>query len=53
MARKDKFYMPMGAGGLMRYSEEEKELVRVKPMHIVYIVTAIIILEIILRFIPL
>ena len=50
MAKKDKIYMPMGTGGLLRYSEEEKELLRIKPMHVVYIVTGIVLLEIVLKF---
>lgn len=49
MAKKDKMYMPMGSGGLMRYSEEEKELVKVKPVQVVIIVVAVIILEIVLK----
>lgn len=50
MAKKDKFYMPMGTGGLLRYSEEEKELLKIKPMHVVYIVIAIVMFEIALKF---
>ncbi|MDI6806471.1 MAG: preprotein translocase subunit Sec61beta [Candidatus Aenigmarchaeota archaeon] len=49
MARRDKMYMPMGAGGLIRYSEEEKELIKIKPKQVVYIVIGIIALEIILK----
>jgi len=49
MAKKDKIYMPMGAGGLMRYSEQEKELIKVKPKHVVWIVTGIVVLELILK----
>ncbi len=51
MARKDKMYMPMGTGGIMRYSEEEKELIKVKPKQVIYIVLGIIIMEIILRLV--
>ena len=49
MAKKDKIYMPMGAGGLMRYSEQEKELIKVKPKHVVWIVAGIVILELFLK----
>lgn len=49
MAKKDKIYMPMGAGGLMRYSEQEKELIKVKPKHVVWIVVGIVILELALK----
>ena len=33
--------MPMGAGGLMRYPEEEKEVIKLKPKHIIWIVIGI------------
>lgn len=49
MARKDKVYMPSGTGGLIRYSEAEKELIKVKPKHVVAIVVGVVILEIVLR----
>lgn len=49
MAKKDKIYMPMGTGGLLRYSEEEKELIKIKPMHVVIFVSAITIIEILLQ----
>jgi preprotein translocase subunit Sec61beta len=51
MARKDKIYMPMGTGGLMRYSEEEKVLFKVKPMWVVYLVIVLAAIEIIAKFI--
>ena len=49
MAKKDKIYMPMGTGGLMRSSEEEKVVFKVKPMWVVYIVIAIAAIEIVLK----
>jgi preprotein translocase subunit Sec61beta len=49
MAKKDKFYMPSGVGGLVRYGEEGKELFKVKPKHVVWIVVGIVVLEIILK----
>lgn len=48
--QKDKIYMPMGTGGLLRYSEEEKEVVKVTPKQVVAIVVTIVVLEIILKF---
>lgn len=39
----------MGAGGLLRYPEEEKEVIKIKPEHVIYVVIGIIVLEIILR----
>ncbi|MCS7105789.1 MAG: preprotein translocase subunit Sec61beta [Candidatus Aenigmarchaeota archaeon] len=54
MARRERLYLPMGAGGLLRYPEEEKEVIKIKPEHVVYLVIAIIILEMILKvFFPL
>lgn len=50
MAKKDKIYMPSGAGGLIRYPEEEKEVVKLKPRHVVMIVISIAIFEILLKF---
>lgn len=51
MAKKDKLYMPMGTGGLIRYSEEGKELIKLKPKHVIWVVTGVIIFELILRLI--
>ena len=51
MAKKDKTYMPMGSGGLLRYSEEEKNLIKIKPKQVVFLVTAIVVLEIVLKFV--
>jgi preprotein translocase subunit Sec61beta len=50
MARqRDRIYMPAGAGGLIRYPEEEKEVVKLKPKHVVIIVTVIVVLELLLK----
>jgi len=49
MAKRDKIYMPMGTGGLIRYSEEEKQLLKIKPKHVVWIVIGIVVLEIALK----
>jgi len=51
MAKKDKIYLPRGIGGLIRYSEEEEQIIKLKPEHVIWIVIAIIIFEIIMRFI--
>jgi preprotein translocase subunit Sec61beta len=47
--QKDKVYMPMGTGGLLRYSEEEKVVVKVKPKVVVAIVAGLVVFEIILK----
>lgn len=50
MAKKDKVYMPSGMGGLIRYGEEGKVKFKLKPMHLVYLVVAVVTLEIVLQF---
>lgn len=51
MAKKDRLYMPMGTGGLIKYSEEEKSAIKLKPKHVIWIVVGVIIFELILRLI--
>jgi len=51
MAKKDKIYMPSSWAGLLRFGEEEKHLVKLKPEHVIYISIGIVALELILRFI--
>lgn len=48
-SKKDKIYMPMGTGGLLRYPEEEKEVIKLKPKHVIGIVIGIAVFEIILK----
>jgi len=50
MARK-RVILPSGYGGLIRYPEEEKTKIKLKPEHLVWIVVGIIIIEIVLRLI--
>jgi len=47
--KRDKVYIPSGMGGLIRYPEEEKEVVKLKPMHVIYIVIGIIVIELFLK----
>jgi preprotein translocase subunit Sec61beta len=49
MAKKDKVYMPMGTGGLLRYGEEEEELIKIKPKQVIVAVAVITIIEILLK----
>ncbi|MEM5829884.1 MAG: preprotein translocase subunit Sec61beta [Candidatus Aenigmatarchaeota archaeon] len=50
MARaKDRVYMPMSTGGLLRYQEEE-EMFTIKPEHVVFIGIGIIALEVLIKF---
>jgi len=43
--------MPMGAGGLLRYQDEEKQVFKIKPKHVVAIVVIISFLEVAIRFV--
>ncbi len=43
--------MPAGFGGLMRFSEEYKSKIMLKPAHIVIFVIAVIVFRIVLEFI--
>jgi len=47
--RRNRVYMPMGVGGLLRYPEEEEELIKLKPKHVIYFAIGLIIFEIILK----
>ncbi len=44
---KDKQSMPMSTAGLTRYFDESPEAVKLKPEHVVGIIVAVIVLEII------
>ncbi|HTY43990.1 MAG TPA: preprotein translocase subunit Sec61beta [Patescibacteria group bacterium] len=44
------FRMPSGSGGLVRYSDEYKSKVQLKPIHVVIIITIVVVAEIILKF---
>ncbi|MBI2545055.1 MAG: preprotein translocase subunit Sec61beta [Candidatus Aenigmarchaeota archaeon] len=48
-SKKDKMYMPSGIGGLIRYNEEEKEVLKLKPKHVVFIVLGLATVEILLK----
>jgi preprotein translocase subunit Sec61beta len=50
MAKQEKLYMPMGTGGLLRYSEEGKELIKIKPKQVIMIVIVVVVLELLLKF---
>lgn len=45
-----KLYMPMGTGGLLRFPEEEKEVIKIKPKHLIWTVVGVVIFEIALKF---
>ena len=45
----DRISMPASQGGLVRYYNEYKSKVRVKPIHVVAFAIAVIVLEILFR----
>jgi len=50
MAKKDRIYMPTGTGGLIRYGEEGKVKINLKPRDLVYVTIAIVVFELVLKF---
>ena len=48
MAKSDKVRMPTGMAGLMRYGEEAKDQIKVKPKYVIAICVAVVIIEFIL-----
>lgn len=51
MAKKDKVMIPGGMAGLIRYGEEPKEAIKIKPEYVIAFSVVIIIIELILRFV--
>jgi len=43
--------LPAGGGGLVRYFDEYKSKIQIKPVHVIILIILIIILEIIVRII--
>ncbi len=41
--------IPMGSGGLVRYSEEDKSKVQIKPQYIIVLIVLTVIFELILN----
>ena len=50
MAKKDKVRMPVGMAGLMRYGEETKDQIKVKPKYVIAACIVIVIFELVLGF---
>lgn len=50
MTKKDKSRLPSGMGGLVRYDEEVKETIKIKPEYVIYFTLTVIFLEIVLKF---
>ncbi|MFH1623257.1 MAG: preprotein translocase subunit Sec61beta [Candidatus Aenigmatarchaeota archaeon] len=49
MVKKDRVYMPSGAGGLLRFGEEGEEKFKLKPKQVIYLVVALVAFEIVLK----
>ncbi|MCX8179159.1 MAG: preprotein translocase subunit Sec61beta [Candidatus Aenigmarchaeota archaeon] len=50
MSKKDQVRMPSGMAGILKYSEEPKETIKIKPEYVIYFSIFLIMLEIILKF---
>jgi preprotein translocase subunit Sec61beta len=50
MSKKEKTYLPLGIGGLIRYGEEEDSKIKIKPEQLVYILVGIGVSLIVLKF---
>ena len=50
MAKKDKFRMPTGMAGLVRYGEDTKEQLKIKPKHVIAFCLVVVVLEVLLKF---
>jgi len=52
--QKDRIYMPLGTGGLLRFAEEEKVVFKVKPRQVIILTAVVAAVEILLKiFVPL
>ncbi len=50
MAKRDRFRLPSGMAGLIRYGEETKDQIKVKPKHVIAFCIVIVVIEVILKF---
>jgi len=50
MPKKNKTLMPQSTAGLIRYFDESEEKIKLKPEHIIGFSVAIILVEILLKF---
>lgn len=51
--KEKKVYMPQSTAGLIRYFESEKEIIRLKPLHVVVIALAFSFIIILARILAL
>jgi preprotein translocase subunit Sec61beta len=50
MSKKDKMQMPQSTAGLVRYFDESKESIKMKPEHVVVICVVLIAIELAFKF---
>ncbi len=50
MTKKDQFRMPMGMGGLVKYGEELKEAIKIKPEYVIAFSLFVVFVELALKF---
>ncbi len=50
MGKKDNMRMPTGMAGLVRYGDEPKEGIKLKPEYVVAFTMGVIVLEVVLKF---
>lgn len=50
MAKKDDVRMPMGMGGLVRYGEEPKDTIKIKPEYVIIFSLLVVFAELFLKF---
>ena len=51
MARRDKNVMPQSTAGLIRYFDQSKESIKIKPKHVLIACGVLIALEIMIKFV--
>jgi len=50
MSRREKSMMPQSTAGLVRYFEQSKEAIKIKPEHIIAAAGVFIVLELLIKF---
>jgi preprotein translocase subunit Sec61beta len=51
MSRREKSMMPQSTAGLIRYFDQSKESIKIKPEHVLIACGVLVVLEIMLKFI--
>jgi preprotein translocase subunit Sec61beta len=49
MSRREKSMMPQSTAGLIRYFDESKDSIKIKPEHILVVCGALVVLEILIK----